>query len=170
MITYINKDVTTITSGIIGHGVNCQGVMGKGIARAIRFTWPKVFSEYAMLVRQYADPTELLGMVQLVDVSAEPAGGEEKEPGTLIVANCFTQPSCGNNGVYAKRWAVAEAVDAVVEFAQKNNMPVYLPKIGCGLGGLIGTMILSTYSTQLRMRILMLISLCVIFNTKNTPL
>jgi O-acetyl-ADP-ribose deacetylase (regulator of RNase III) len=136
MITYIKKDITTVTAGIVAHGVNTLGVMGKGVARAIRFTWPKAYSEYAMFVRQYSDKTELLGMVNLIDVSEEPASGEPKDPGTLFVANCFTQLSCGNNGVFAKRYAIAEAVSNVVEFAQLRGLPVYLPKIGTGLGGL----------------------------------
>ena len=33
MLNYINGDITTVKEGLIIQGVNCQGVMGSGIAK-----------------------------------------------------------------------------------------------------------------------------------------
>ena len=43
---FIQKDITTERHGLIIHGVNCQGVMGSGVALAIRNKWPVVYDEY----------------------------------------------------------------------------------------------------------------------------
>ena len=39
-------DIFTSTSQVIGHGVSTQGVMGSGIARTVRITYPSVFRAY----------------------------------------------------------------------------------------------------------------------------
>lgn len=127
MIKYINKDITTVTRGIVAHGVNCLGAMGSGVALAIRKSWPIVFFEYVQYCDIFKGPARnLLGMVQTIDVGNE-----------VIVANCFTQEIYGNDGaVYADIRALEEALENVLAYAQHKNMPIYLPKIGCGLGGL----------------------------------
>jgi len=131
MIINIIKDITTVQKGIIAHGCNCLGLMGAGVARAIRFTWPKAYSEYAFRCGQYDKNTrkDLLGMVQISDVGDEPK--------TLFVANCFTQEECGSDGqVYASLEAIEEALNNVTAFAEHQHLPLYTSKIGCGLGGL----------------------------------
>lgn len=131
MIYNVIKDVTLVQKGVIAHGCNCLGVMGAGVALAIRHTWPKAYSQYVNLVRQYADSSELLGMVQIVQV------GDHEGFDNLYVANCLTQEACGNDGkVYADIGAITEALGNVIAFAETKNLPLYLPKIGCGLGGL----------------------------------
>ncbi len=126
MITTIKKDITTATRGIIAHGVNCQGVMGSGVAGAIRRKWPTVFTEYKAYWDTLASPIEALGMVQVVEV-------DEK----LFVANCFSQLDFGNDGKrYASLAALTEALEGVFDYAHVYKLPIYLPKIGCGLGGL----------------------------------
>ena len=47
----IKGDLLNETTGLIAHGVNCQGVMGKGIALAIKKKYPQVFIDY----KQYFD-------------------------------------------------------------------------------------------------------------------
>lgn len=128
MIKYINKDITTVTRGIVAHGVNCQGVMGSGVALAIRSKWPTAFFVYKKFCEIFQGPTGgKLGMVQTVPM----------HDSEVIVANCFTQDSFGHDGaVYANKIALDEALENVVAYAQHKNMPLYLPRIGCGLGGL----------------------------------
>lgn len=46
MITYRNGDLLKSNCNIICHQVNCQGVMGAGIAKQIRLTYPSVFKAY----------------------------------------------------------------------------------------------------------------------------
>ena len=83
-------------------------------------------SEYA------TDPSKLLGKVCFVDV------GLELTPKTeLIIANCYTQLHYGRDGKqYANVDAVRISLTEVLRFANEKHLPVYLPRIGCGLGGL----------------------------------
>ena len=40
---YIVQDITTVEPpGIIAHGVNCQNIMGSGVAKALFQKWPLV--------------------------------------------------------------------------------------------------------------------------------
>lgn len=126
MITTIKQDITTATRGIIAHGVNCQGVMGSGVAGAIRRKWPAVFTEYKAYWDTILSPSEALGMVQVVEVDEG-----------LFVANCFSQLDYGNDGKqYASLEALTTALEGVFDYAHVYKLPIYLPKIGCGLGGL----------------------------------
>lgn len=121
-VKYLKKDVTMIEHGIIAHGVNCQGVMGSGIAKAIRNKWPVVFTEYSK------EPTgpEMLGLIAMVYIADN-----------LFVANCFTQEFYGKDGKkYASIDAVEKCLIECVFFSKTLALPLYMPKIGCGLGGL----------------------------------
>ncbi len=40
MSKYVSGDIRCVSSGIIVHGCNAQGVMGSGVALALRTTWP----------------------------------------------------------------------------------------------------------------------------------
>ena len=121
---YIRRDITNVQApGLIAHGVNCQNRMGAGVARALYTKWPNVKTEYHGF--EYND----LGNVQFVGV----------EPG-LVVANCFTQVYYGRKtGVrYANPEAVYECLVRVAEHAciTLKVDEVFIPRIGCGLGGL----------------------------------
>jgi len=121
---YEKRDITTIRTGTIAHGVNCQGVMGSGVARALYDKWPEVKEDYLKCKDNRA-----LGVVQTVQV----------EP-SLYVVNCFTQEHYGRDGRrYASPEAISEALDRVCNFVRKSPFlpeEIYLPRIGCGLGGL----------------------------------
>lgn len=135
------RDVTTISKGFILHGVNCQGAMGSGIAGAIARKWPIVRDTYLAFVQnQRALPGfqthQLLGNVQIVAAAPK-----------LFVANCFTQNYFGSDGRrYADPQAIETALTRVfahIEQLQSNdesfdeeNFHVYMPQIGCNLGGL----------------------------------
>lgn len=123
MINYIKKDVTTVEKGIVGHGVNCQGKMGSGVAKAIRAKWPEVYNKYA----QYSSVgAEMLGSAHLISVGQD-----------LYVANMYTQVDYGYDGEkYAYPHAIAQTLEFVANMASIYGIPVYVPKIGCGLGGL----------------------------------
>lgn len=119
---YIKKDITTVTKGVVAHGVNCQRVMGSGVALAIRNKWPKVYQEYLTAPKG----KESLGGLQLVKVLDE-----------LFVANCFTQEFYGrDNKVYADKASVRRCLWGVVQFAKQESLPLYLPKIASDRGGL----------------------------------
>lgn len=142
MLHYIKQDVTKVTHGIVAHGCNCQGVMGAGVALAIVRKWPSIFSPYADMCRKYDRSAELLGMVHYVRV--EHNEREAMWEGVLgiatrevVVANIFTQHSYGRAGIaYADLEAIATGLDCVVREAVQLNLPIYMPRIGCNLGGL----------------------------------
>ena len=123
MITLINQDITTVERGIIAHGVNAQGAMGSGVAGAIRKKWPIVYKEFKKM------PTgkQMMGKMHLISVN---------DDDTLFVANCYTQEFYGHSGKFADPLAIQESLYLVFESADFRGLPVYLPKIGAGLGGL----------------------------------
>lgn len=99
IIRNVTGDVTSPIRGIIGHGVNCQGVMGSGVAWHIRNKFPKAYEEYKALCDRTEDKTNLLGSVQIVQITDD-----------LYIANMFTQLNFGGDGkVYASIQAVRDA-------------------------------------------------------------
>lgn len=119
---FITRDITTIEApAIIIHGVNCQGAMGSGIARAIYEKWPRVREDYI----NYGSME--LGTIQPVAVGKE-----------LWVVNCFTQEYYGaDKKKYADIGAIVDCLQSVSLLAQSLPIwDIYSPRIGCGLGGL----------------------------------
>lgn len=119
----INKDILTVDKGIICHQVNCQGVMGSGLALQIKKKWPEVYEGYRFVCN--AGPVQTLGKVYPHKVSNE-----------LFVMNLFGQESFGTDRVHTDYNALASAMGEVANFNEELNLPVYFPyRIGCGLGG-----------------------------------
>lgn len=63
MVTYKNGDLLASDCNVICHQVNCQGVMGAGIAKAIREHYPKVFEVFR---NSYEVGTNKLGKIDVV--------------------------------------------------------------------------------------------------------
>ena len=127
-------DATEIPYGIIAHGVNRKLAMGSGIAGALARKWPKVRDQY--LTRK--DPVPKLGSVDLVTISTafynENLGVDTD---TLIVANCYSQDNFGGDGKrYADPDAIYDIARKLLVLANCYDVPVYIPRIGCDLGGL----------------------------------
>lgn len=119
-------DCTTLEYGVLAHGVNCRGVMGAGIALAIKKKWPLVYESYVAYVAN-ANPAELLGDFQPVKITKH-----------LIIVNCFTQVDYGKvrNKKYANVEAIKSSLTAAFGIAYGAGLSLYVPRIGCGLGGL----------------------------------
>lgn len=124
-IEYRKGNLLDVKSGVIAHGVNCQGVMGGGVALAIKQKYPRAFEKYrskCLECTQFGDPSaKLLGDVQFVRVT---------EKG-VVVANCFTQDFYGPRQRQVNYEAVAECFHALDAVTTEVN----IPKIGAGLGG-----------------------------------
>lgn len=122
----INKDITTVDGNcIIAHGVNCSGVMEKGVAKSIYTKWPIVKEEFLKLSTKLAN----VGFTQYVYVD------REKD---ITVYNCYTQLLYGNEKgtFYASVNSIFKCL-FTIGWSHKNSFkPIYIPKIGCGLGGL----------------------------------
>lgn len=132
MITYLDKDITTIEEGIIAHGVNCQGVMGSGVAKAIRDKWPDVYKGYMNNGKNRTGKDDnLLGSCHLIQANMKDVDCK------VHVANCYTQRFYGRDGKkYADQWAIIESLKYVYYWADLYELDVFMPKIGAGLGGL----------------------------------
>lgn len=124
MMLYLKKDVTDVGLGIVAHGVNCQHAMGSGVAGAIRKKWPVVYDRFMAAPKGKT----MLGTVDLIAVTTDDS---------LFVANCYTQQFYGyGGGRYADPEAVKKAMQTTFRLADSLTLPLYMPKIGCGLGGL----------------------------------
>lgn len=115
----IEKDITTIDEGLVIHGVNCQRKMASGVAKEIRAKWPIVYEKY-----MNAQPK--LGATQIVHIKEQ-----------LWVCNCYTQQYYGYDGkAYADIIAIEKCLRFVARLSAESTLPIYMPRIGCGLGGL----------------------------------
>ena len=123
MINYIKKDITSVDRGIVAHGCNASGGFGSGVAGAIKKKWPTVHTDY---FNQYRAGALELGGMHIINITND-----------LYVANLITQQGYGyDGGVYANLAAIETTFRNVVALADNYNLPLYVPKIGCGLGGL----------------------------------
>ena len=123
MIEYITKDITTVEKGLVCHGVNCQHKMASGVAKAIRAKWPTVYEHYM------SEPkgASMLGRGDIVTIKED----------SLYVVNCYTQNFYGyGGGRYANIDAIRRSLTETMMAGDYHQLPIYLPKIGCGLGGL----------------------------------
>lgn len=109
---------------IFCHQVNCQGVMGSGLAKQIRYAYPEVFNCYK---NKCTNDKNLLGTIQHVLTSDY-----------RICINMFAQDQYGRDKQYTDYTAFKKCLD---EIAQKI-MPLstvdkiaFPYMIGCGLAG-----------------------------------
>ncbi len=111
----------------IAHVVNCQGVMGSGIAKSIRLRYPKVFQEYKdYIVGQChigdRPKPKLLGDTTNTRVD----GGKEGGDGCLdykIVHNIFAQYNFGTDKRQLNYGAFSKGIfDVYSDFWLVNNM------------------------------------------------
>jgi len=129
----INGDILDIPAGTIVQQVNCQGVMGAGLAKQIRARWPIVFSYY----------TEFLELCK--EFNVEPHGqaivvnvGEDDEGYvTKAVAMLFAQDGYGGGHRWTQYdWFRSSLRSLVNNMDVAVPLPLYIPVgIGCGLGG-----------------------------------
>lgn len=150
MIQYITKDVTTVTRGIICSQVNCQGVMGSGVALAIRNRWPEVFDEYYGMFEQYKKyPWQQLGQAQIVECFPE----------NVYVTNLFGQYDFGISGQrYTEYGSLLSAFEDLNTWLYQNDLrteDIYIPyKLGCDRGGgdwnIVSQMIKDIFNTDER--------------------
>lgn len=122
----IDKDITTITEGIIAHQVNCTNHIGSGLAKVLIQKWPLVKTSYHEWCSEYK-PEDRLGMVQLLSACDN-----------IFVANCFSQFDKGYDG---KLYTNYDAVKTCFKTLHLMNKTAYYTQIyipynyGCGLGG-----------------------------------
>ncbi len=115
----IQGDLTLLDMGIIAHQVNCQGVMGAGLAKNLAQKYPKMYLSY----KDWNDIR--LGGYQLVNVGIN-----------LYIANCVSQEGYGRDKCYTDYEAVNHCFKALKADSEYLNLPIFLPyNYGCGLAG-----------------------------------
>jgi hypothetical protein len=115
--------------GLIGHQVNCQMVMGAGLAKQFRAKHPRIFTEYKAVMGR-APIQNRLGKCQIVELI----------PKRLFGANLFAQYNFRPRGVkHTDYTALAMALRQLNKWHQSfapKDFPIYLPYgLGCGLAG-----------------------------------
>ena len=108
---------------IIVQQVNCQGVMGKGLALSIKNKYSKVYTKYKALCNSKSSNELLGGVLYVTDKN-------------VVIANIFGQNGYGHGCKYTDYFALKRGLEHIATVSKQTNLPVYLPyKIGCGLAG-----------------------------------
>lgn len=121
MISVVKKDLLEMDVDVIAHQVNCQGVMGAGLALQIRNKYPKVYTAY----KKYCPNSKLLGKIQVVN------------NGKQFIANLFAQDKYGRDKRYTDYEALKQCFIKLRNYAINNELhSIAIPYgIGCGLAG-----------------------------------
>lgn len=122
MIKHIKCDIFESGADVICHQVNCQGVMGSGIAKQVREKYPEVYDAYMTLAPH---GSHLLGNVLMVQVSD-----------TQSVGNLFSQDNFGYDGKCYTNYPMLQNCLYNVKEICKENKTIAIPyKLGCCRGG-----------------------------------
>lgn len=108
-------------TNIIAHQVNCQAVMGKGIAKSIRTKYPQVYDSYIKFCK---DNKKLLGKAQIINLDNK------------YICNLYAQEYYGldKTTTYTSYEALRASLMDLKDYAKENNLTVGLPyEMGCGL-------------------------------------
>ena len=124
MIKHIKCDIFESGADVILHQVNCQGVMGSGIAKQVKEKYPEVFNAYKTLCDIKEDKSELLGTAQFVRIGK--AG---------YIVNLFAQEKFGYDGkCYTDYEALKECLMDINKYC--SDITIAIPYLmGCARGG-----------------------------------
>ena len=141
MIEIYDCSVFNVFSNVIAHQVNCQGVMGSGVAKQIRDRYPEVYTQYKAVCEATTDKSKLLGKALIVEVPVN-------QMKTVRIANLFAQFDYNrsyrqNTDVFTSvpdfRLSVINLKDYANKWMLENwchNFYIAMPyNIGCGRGG-----------------------------------
>ena len=123
MIKHIKCDIFESGADIICHQVNCQGVMGSGIAKQVRQRYPWVYAHYKYLCNEET-PDELLGVIEEVYINE-----------IQMIINIFGQKDFGYDGkCYTDYDKLKSALETIKTY--HNNKSIAIPYLmGCHRGG-----------------------------------
>lgn len=128
MIHIIEGDLFTTKADVICHQVNCQGVMGSGVAKQVKKRYPEVYNEYKELCDNYKqceDEWLLPGNVQTV------IADDGK-----VIANLFCQLDYGYDGRrYTNYEAVYEAFEGLNIMCLPEDSLAFPYHFACDRGG-----------------------------------
>lgn len=119
-----------VKAGHIVHGCNAQGVMGSGVALAVKNTYPQAFKDY---YAQYEQETLLLGVAYPTTV----------KPG-LVIWNAVTQNLYGNGSRLVSYDAIQTCFEQINWHIKEGGLDnsaftgpaeIHIPLIGAARGG-----------------------------------
>lgn len=120
MVKILKCDLLESDAKYICHQVNCKGVMGSGIAKAIADKWPSVKEQYVKLCKSVPEK-ELIGKAFACEIA----------PGKHVI-NIFGQTDYGRTSkLYTDYDALSAAFEAMRLYVQGSIAFPY--KFGCGL-------------------------------------
>ena len=121
MIEFVKGDLFADKSlDAIGHGVNCAGAMGKGIALEFRRRWPAMYEAYK---KQCTSNRFAPGDVFVWDADG------------LVIFNLATQKSWTSSASIPSIWRSVTEMLRIAEHERQLSR-IGIPHIGAGLGGL----------------------------------
>ncbi len=126
MIKVISKDLFETDAKFVLHQVNCQGVMGAGIAKVVRSDIRGAdYVDYQHICSFYKD--KALGHVQIVPSKST----------YRYYVNCFAQDKYGRDRRYTDYEAFRKCLQTFKMFANVSRLDkIAIPYgIGCGLAG-----------------------------------
>jgi len=120
----IEGNILDIKSGMICHQVNCQGVMGAGLALQIKKKWPEAYQGY---ITAHHQKLLILGDIITVPVAEGP---------DIFVTHMCAQFRYGRGGLYTDYVGLDTCLLKSARYASNCGMTMYLPYgVGCGLAG-----------------------------------
>ena len=113
-----------VKAGHIVHGCNALGVMGSGVALAVRNMYPGAYEDYA---RIHEDEGLELGWAYPYCPTTE-----------LVIWNAITQEITGHTGRFVSYDAIQTCFEEINEAVNEFELikkEIHIPLIGAGLGG-----------------------------------
>ncbi|EOO11300.1 macro domain-containing protein [Bacillus cereus] len=131
MIGIVEGNLLEATEQVIVQQVNCQGVMGSGLAKQIRAKHPEVYRMYQAQCHGKR-PQDLLGSIHAVYLRDENSKPEDKYE---YVVNIFGQLNYGRENVlYTNYEALRKGLAVLRDDASALGISIAIPyNLGCGL-------------------------------------
>jgi O-acetyl-ADP-ribose deacetylase (regulator of RNase III) len=117
-VEYRTGDLFLTEAEAIGHGCNCEGVMGAGIALQFKKRYPEMYVDYKQECRVGWEPGCVFKW-------------QDTKPGGKLIINMATQKYRGPNARYD--W-LENALTKALNTPNLNSLAI--PWIGTGIGGL----------------------------------
>jgi len=116
-----------VTTGIIVHGCNARGVMGAGVAKAVKERYPGAYHLYRGV---YNGPGLAVGNIIPYEV---PTAAPRPE---LVIVNAIAQDGYGTETRQVDYEGLYCCFSQIPGLAEKYRLhDVHFPLIGCGLAG-----------------------------------
>jgi O-acetyl-ADP-ribose deacetylase (regulator of RNase III) len=114
---------------VLAHVVNCQAVMGSGVALGIKQQYPKAFVDYI----EFAHKTPASQRMGQVNFSAQQNGG------AMYIANMHAQFNYGYGQRHLNYEAFYKCLEQIRDFCKKNENVADVAKYGIGFPYKIGS-------------------------------